>query len=259
VANDGLSSISDLTAASPGTGAASRTSGTPVRDTPAGTTITAEIPAVPKGPSYGVLMPDGSVWYPGSKKRLPAPLVLRVCVWFLAFAVLVAGAIDLVAKFHPSWLSTFRHVVPAASAAANLPSGGSTSVTTPTQTTTSHPASNGAIVLMDPQPTDVSAFLNVTAYWVDRHHYTVSVSATDRPAWVSSQPFQGGQLVGNQQSETLQPGHTFLATAAGADMLEIGAGGTVIKLYSSSGTKLIGTVPTPPHCPCHVLLEPITH
>ena len=56
-------------------------------DTRGATAITAEIPAVPVAPAYGVLLPDGSIWYPGSKRKLPAPTFLRVIVWTLAFLV----------------------------------------------------------------------------------------------------------------------------------------------------------------------------
>ena len=64
--------------------ATSRTAVTPSRandgrsrdgatDTRGTTAVTAEIPAVPVAPAYGVLLPDGSIWYPGSKRKLPAP------------------------------------------------------------------------------------------------------------------------------------------------------------------------------------------
>ncbi len=80
-------------------------------DTRGGTAITAEIPAVPVAPAYGVLLPDGSIWYPGSKRKLPAPTLLRVIVWTLAFLVAIGGAGLIVEHYHPSWVDPLRHVV----------------------------------------------------------------------------------------------------------------------------------------------------
>ena len=80
-------------------------------DARGGTAITAEIPAVPVAPAYGVLLPDGSIWYPGSKRKLPAPPFLRVTVWTLAFLVAVGGAGLIVEHYHPSWMDPVRHIV----------------------------------------------------------------------------------------------------------------------------------------------------
>ncbi|MFZ2057851.1 MAG: hypothetical protein WAV54_10655 [Acidimicrobiales bacterium] len=80
-------------------------------DARGGTAITAEIPAVPVAPAYGVLLPDGSIWYPGSKRKLPAPPFLRVTVWTLAFLVAVVGAGLVVEHYHPSWMDPVRHIV----------------------------------------------------------------------------------------------------------------------------------------------------
>jgi len=94
-------------------------------DTRTGTAITAEIPAVPVAPSYGVLLPDGSVWYPGSRRKLPAPTVLRVLVWLLALLVAMSGAGLVIEHVHPSWMDPFRHVVGAPGTLSTI--GGSTS------------------------------------------------------------------------------------------------------------------------------------
>jgi hypothetical protein len=42
-----------------------------------------------------------------------------------------------------------------------------------------------------------------------------------------------------------------------ARLVEIAAGGTTIDVYN--GYAKVGTVPTPPHCPCLVLLQPSGH
>jgi hypothetical protein len=80
-------------------------------DSAGSTVITAEIPAVPMNRSYGVLLPDGSVWYPGSKKRLPAPWPVRFVVWVLALVLILMVGGVAVLKWHPAWLSPLRHTV----------------------------------------------------------------------------------------------------------------------------------------------------
>jgi hypothetical protein len=84
-------------------------------DTLGSTHVTAEIPAVPVHRSYGVLLPDGSVWYPDSKRRLPAPWPIRFVVWVLALMLLLMLAGLAVVEWHPSWLSGLRHTVGAPS------------------------------------------------------------------------------------------------------------------------------------------------
>lgn len=111
MAKEATSSLSTRgqTTIAPDTGALRRSAGLGTPESGGPAYITAEIPAVsPVGPSYGVLLPDGSVWYPGSRKRLPAPLLLRIVVWVLAFATLLAGVGDFVVRYHPSWLSAIR-------------------------------------------------------------------------------------------------------------------------------------------------------
>ena len=178
MANDGTSSMTGMsTAIAPGTGASGRQTGLNVRDTASGTVITAEIPAVPVGPSYGVLLPDGTVWYPGSRKRLPAPLILRVMVWILAFAVFLVGAGDFVVRYHPTWVASLRHIVPAQSAPAAA-SNTSPSRSTTTSGTTSAKATS-MLTPMTPQPKGLP--LNTTAYTLHSSPYTVAVTTSPRP------------------------------------------------------------------------------
>jgi hypothetical protein len=257
VANDGTSSMSGMgmTIAS-GTGAASRQRGLPVRDTAVGTVITAEIPAVPIGPSYGVLLPDGSVWYPGSRKRLPAPLILRVVVWILAFAIFIAGAGDFVIRYHPTWVAALRHIVPAESAPAATGPNASTSTTT-------SPGSKGkgttpsALTLITPQPAGLPA--GTTAYTVDSSAYTVTVTAGTIRAWVEALPSSNGQPVDiSPQQQTLDPRHLLrINQTTSAEFIHIGANGTTIRVFH--GVTLLAKVPTPARCPCYVLLEPTGH
>jgi hypothetical protein len=113
-------------------------------DTVASTVITAEIPAVPVRRSYGVLLPDGTVWYPGSNKRLPAPWALRMVVWVLILITFLMLAGLVVVLTHPSWLSSLRHTVTAPSAASRTgtgPTGGGGSSSTVSTVNTGAPGS----------------------------------------------------------------------------------------------------------------------
>jgi hypothetical protein len=103
-------------------------------DTLGSTVITAEIPAVPLHRSYGVLLPDGSVWYPDSKRRLPAPWPLRFFVWVLALLLVLLLAGLAVVEWHPSWLSALRHTVGTAPSIV-IPPGQSSTTVGPTGTT----------------------------------------------------------------------------------------------------------------------------
>ena len=103
-------------------------------DTAGSTVITAEIPAVPMDRSYGVLLPDGTVWYPGSNKRLPAPWPLRFVVWVLALVLLLMLSGVAVVRWHPAWLAPLRHTVGSAPLADVTPSHISTPAGSRTKT-----------------------------------------------------------------------------------------------------------------------------
>jgi hypothetical protein len=242
--------MSNMTAITPGSAAPPRQVGLPVRDTPVGTVITAEIPAVHAGPSYGVLLPDGTVWYPGSPKRLPAPLILRVVVWILAFAVFLAAAGDIIIHERPSWVGPLRHIVPAQSLA-------SSGTTLGTQPSGSHGNGGGAAVvtLASPQPAAPSwSKLPFTAYTLNKASYNLAVTAGSHEAWVSAQIYATQQQPPILQQSLLQPGKTMVVSLKDARLVEIAAGGTTIDIYD--GFTKVATVPTPPHCPCLVLLQP---
>jgi hypothetical protein len=245
--------MSDMTAAiSSGASAPQRPLGYPVHDTTSGTVITAEIPAVRAGPSYGVLLPDGSVWYPGSRKRLPAPFIVRVVVWILAFAVFLGAAGDFVIRYHPSWVGSLRHIVPAQSAAA---SSGATRTGTSTASTKGSTPSE-PFALMAPQPTGLQ-WSPLTAYTLKNSDYSVTVTAGDQPVWVQAQAYANKQVSGTAQFVTLGAGKYVLVTLPEAKLIEIAAQGATIKMYQ--GFTQVGIVPTPPHCPCFILLEPVHH
>ncbi|MGC9963245.1 MAG: hypothetical protein ABSE47_15265 [Acidimicrobiales bacterium] len=249
MANDGSSSMSNMTAITPGAGTSPRHVGLPVRDTTSGTVITAEIPAVRAGPSYGVLLPDGSVWYPGSRKRLPAPLILRVVVWVLAFAVLFAGAGDFIIRYHPSWVAPLRHIVTTQPTAA---SGGTTTPTVATGNGKGKGHTTSAAVTPATPPTNLGVS-PLTAYSVSGASYTVMVSAGAVPAWVAGIPYVNGHSANTLNQRTLGPGQSLAMPATGDMLVHIGANGTTIKVYR--GFALLATVPTP-KCPCYLYFAP---
>lgn len=245
--------MSNLTAITPGAPSSPRPVGLPVHDTRSGTVITAEIPAVRAGPSYGVLLPDGSVWYPGSRKRLPAPLVLRVVVWVLAFIVLFAAAGDIVIHFRPSWVAPLRHVV-TSPAAGSAPSG---TVAAKTTSHTSGTSSTSGLTLMNPQPAGFNS-IPITGYWIGPGAFTVTVLASQVGAdgvWLAAGPYVSGQPPSAQQQTLHANGDSFQVPGTGETVVEIGAGGTTISLKRGSKTT---TVPTPKHCPCSIVFDP-TH
>jgi len=133
-------------------------------DARGGTAITAEIPAVPVAPAYGVLLPDGSIWYPGSKRKLPAPTLLRVFVWTLAFLVVIAGAGLIVEHYHPSWMDPLRHVVGTPGQAAGPG----------TTTATTRPAPVSKVMQQTSQTT------NSVTYSVPGSPYVLAIKTTQR-------------------------------------------------------------------------------
>ncbi len=255
LAMDGGSSVSEdrpsglsRTMIAPDTGA--------VRGSPGGraeagtsTSVTAEIPSVPAGPSYGVLLPDGTIWYPGSEKRLPAPIALRVTVWALAFLVLVAAAGVFVIHSHPSWVDPLRRSVPAGATTPKVQTGGAqTGGTTP-------PTSPGtaAVSKTSPQPSNIPSF--TTAYTLNGiSNYVISVKATNL-TWV-----QAHHLVDNLDygspvySQTLSPGQTATIPASGSFDLEVAAAGATVTILSNG--KVVGTLGAPPSVPWHFWLSP---
>jgi hypothetical protein len=253
VAKDATSSLSAMgqtAAIAPDTGALRRSAGlgTPESGSPA--YITAEIPAVSAvGPSYGVLLPDGSVWYPGSRKRLPAPLLLRVLVWVLAFATLLAGAGDFIVHYHPSWLSAIRRTIPVQSNAGKTEN--KVAGTGPTSTSAaggSGTHSAGSVVTkLSPQPVLPP---ETTAFKVVYRSYSVVVTAGAQPVWVFAQSVKNGIPITNGrvfESETVPPHSSYRITPTSGDVdVEVAARDATVAVYF--GHKELGTVtnPAPP-------------
>ena len=191
-------------------------------DARGGTAITAEIPAVPVAPAYGVLLPDGSIWYPGSKRKLPAPPLLRVVVWTLAFLVAIGGAGLVVEHYHPSWMDPLRHVI--ASPGQLVNPGGST-----TETTSPPPVSK---VMKQTSQT-----ANSVTYSLPGSPYVLTIKTTQRCYVVVKSLANRPDLFDSTiSSDAVQP----VLVPSGASTLEAFAAGASLSV--SFAGKQVGTV-----------------
>jgi hypothetical protein len=186
--------------------------GAATRETRGATAITAEIPAVPVAPAYGVLLPDGSIWYPGSKRKLPAPTFLRVIVWTLAFLVAIGGAGLVVEHYHPSWMDPIRHVV--GPPGVLTPGGGSG----PTATTLPSAQSSGKML-------ETAHSLNSVTYTVPGAPYVLNIKTTQRCYLRVVSIASGASLLNN-------------TLAAGASQAVVVAGGSATVQAYAAGASL---------------------
>jgi hypothetical protein len=216
------------------------------------TVVTAEIPAVPAGPTYGVLLPDGSIWYPGSRKRLPAPLALRIVVWALAFLVLLAAAGDFVIHSHPGWVDTLRRHVPAAALGPVIPAGGGQRPTTHSST----PAQPSVSLTEEyPQPAGLPAA--TTAYSVSgTSTYTVLVKATALTYMHANNLVNGQDVSPPLFAGYIQAGQTQTINATGPVDVQVDAGGTTVSVMVNG--KVVGTAAKPPYVPWDFWFQPAT-
>lgn len=148
---------------------------------PSGTERTAEIPVVSAGGRAGggtgvrqpVELADGTVWYPGVSRRMPAPFPLRLGVWLL-FLVLVLGLAGLaVQRYHPDWISFLRRTGPAAARGHHAGSGN------PATATAGHHGATGAAGRLRVRSTTGSA----TTYVVPASSFRI-VLRFPHPDWV---------------------------------------------------------------------------
>lgn len=218
-----------------------------------GTSVTAEIPAIPVGPDYGVLLPNGSIWYPGSRKRLPAPLLLRIVVWALAFLVLIAAAGDFIIHSHPSWVDPLRHVVPASSATSGSSSSSSSSRAATGSSGGAGSAAAPSVSAANPQPAGLPTY--TTAYLITGvSNYAAVVKAT-QATWVIAYKLVNGADQGSPLfSGTMQSGQSQTIPASGPIDLEVAAAGASVSV--TSGNRQIGTIANPPSVPWHFYLQP---
>ncbi len=209
-------------------------------DRPTSTTVTAEIPAVPAGSAYGVLLPDGTVWYPGSNKKIPAPAGLRATVWILVFVTILAAAGVVIVRLHPGWLSPLRHVVPS-SAQRFTPAGGGQGGTSASKAP-SGTAGRGAVAapsvkLAAPQPAGLPN--GVSVYDVSVSSYAVRVAAS-HATWVADYSLtSAGAGTYPLDQTTLQGGGTKYFFANGPLAVQVAAGLATVEVYA--GGKKIGT------------------
>ena len=211
------------------------------------TVVTAEIPAVPAGPSYGVLLPDGSIWYPGSRKRLPAPLALRIVVWALAFLVLLAGAGVFIIHSHPGWVDPLRHHIPTATS-PTIPAGNR-------QPTHSSTPAQPAVALTQESPQPAGLPAATTAYSVSgTSTYIVVVKASQLTY------MHANNLVNGQDTQPpifagyVQAGQSQTINATGPVDIQVDAGGTTVVVVVNG--KTVGTVATPPAAPWDFWFQP---
>ena len=200
-------------------------------ETRGATAITAEIPAVPVAPAYGVLLPDGSIWYPGSKRKLPAPTFLRVMVWALAFLVAIGGAGLIVEHYHPSWLDPIRHVV---GPPGVLAGGGS-----PTSTT--QPATGSQSNKME---VTARGFRSVT-YSVPAAPFVLTIKTTQR-CYIQVKSLASGSFLfnstlalGADQQVTVPSGSATLEAYAGGSSLSVSVQGTQVGTVSKLGYAVV--------------------
>lgn len=205
-------------------------------DTLGSTVITAEIPAVPVHRSYGVLLPDGSVWYPGSKRRLPAPWPLRFVVWVVAL-VLALMLIGLaVVELQPSWLTSLRHTVGSAPTVGAPPGQSSLPLQSTTVNTSAPGSATWNCVTAKTPP---NGFAGGETCTVGISAYTIKFVTTAR----CSVEIRQVNAPPNAFLYTMvQPaGQTHTVAATGATTVVAFAAGATITILD--GTKTLGSLP----------------
>jgi hypothetical protein len=174
-----------------------------------------------------VLLPDGSIWYPGSKRKLPAPTPLRVIVWTLACLVVISGAALVVEHFQPSWLNPIRHVVGQPGVlAGNSPGSG----------TGTHPNGTGSTPSSNKLQQTAQGFNSVT-YSVPAAPYVLTIKTSQR-CYMQVKSLPSGALL---LSQTLGAGVTqSITVTASSATVEAYAGGSSLSV--SVNGHSVGTI-----------------
>ena len=201
-------------------------------DTLGSTVITAEIPAVPVHRSYGVLLPDGSVWYPGSKRKLPAPWPLRFFVWVVALTLMLMLIGLVVVEWQPSWLSTLRHTV--GSAPTLTLTGGGQGQTQPTVQTSASSPPAGAEWKCVVATTAPAGYAGGEACTIGISSYTIVFNTAEPCSVQVSQVggpqgglYQGTQAAGQRHPVVVTGATTVVAYHGGASISILDNGQTV--------------------------------
>ena len=190
---------------------------------------TAEIPVV-RGPGPlprpPVELPDGTLWYPGVSRRLPAPFGVRLAVWLLFFVLLVGLAGLAVQRYHPGWLSFLRHTGAAAPAVSGT--------TGPTTATGAVAGSKGGFRL----ESTTSAGLN---YAVPAPSYSIVITFS-HPCWTTVASPAGSSSYLVEQTLTASDSPK-VVPVQGSATVNLGAAATSIAVVS--GNRTLGTVKAP--------------
>ncbi len=187
--------------------------GTPARGGPvdwSAAIITSEIPVVRGGGGYAPAEP----WAPD---RLPAPILVRLVVWVLVLAVVLALGGLAVLHYHPSWLSFLRNTA----GAQPVPIG----------TTAPGPR---AFRL-------VSSGATGATYAVPASAYSLSISTT-LPCWtqVRSPASATGFVVAETLTASTSPK---VVAIRGTSSVELFAGARSITV--KVGARVLGTIDSP--------------
>ena len=200
---------------------------------------TAEIPVVTGATGRQrppVQLEDGTVWYPGVSRRLPAPFVVRLVVWLLFFVLLLGLGGLAVVRWHPDWLSFVQATVPSGPSTSAL--GGATGGHTSPGSGGNGSAANGAggsgLQL-------VSSSANSSTYAVPVSSYQVVVTFPNR-AWVRIASPAGSthDVVAETYPASASPVH--VAISGSADVY-LGASTTSIAIVARGRT--VGTIASP--------------
>lgn len=196
-----------------------------------GAEVTAEIPAVRQTGSSKppVELADGTLWYPGVSKRLPAPFGLRLVVWLLLFVLVVAVAGLEVERLHPSWLAFLRRT------------GVSASAPTSTGKTTSTGGAGGAAKQGAKHLALVSKGAKTTTYTVPSGTYEVVASCANR-CWTTVASPAGSSHYVLAKTLTAKDSPTSV-TVTGSSTVTFAAKATSIVIRA--GKTTLGTITSP--------------
>ena len=191
---------------------------------------TAQLPVVgaPRGGrSAPVRGPERAAWAPGAAPRLPAPFLLRLGVWLLFAALLVALAGLAVEHVHPTWLDFARKTQPSLVSVPGAP-------TTTQGPTTPKGTTPGGFH-------EVSSSASGSVYATGTSSYALVLTFA-HPVWTIVASPAGSQKFLVEQ--TLQP-------SASPKTVQVSGSASVIlsasteSLAVTSGGKTLGTIPSP--------------
>ncbi len=198
---------------------------------------TAEIPVV-DGPGnrsrHPVELADGTVWYPGVSRRLPAPFLVRLGVWLLFFVLLLGLGGLAVERYHPDWLSFLRRTAPSGPQQSAIGASGTSGGGTTGTRAAGRTSGTGALSL-------VSSSTTTTTYAVPTSSYRLVVTFP-HAAWIEIASPAGSThyLVAQTYQPSASPVRVRVSGTADVDL---GAATTSIAVVSNGRT--LGAVDSP--------------